>query len=266
MALIFPRLAHNFIKNGYYPTDSATLQRVCTALDVGGGSVRIIDPCCGEGSALAEVSNHLQSLGCVVKSFGIDVDGERAWHAKSHLTTVAHADVHDVVITQRSFGLLFLNPPYGEVVSDKAATGERGVKRERHEKIFCRRTFQLLQFGGVLVLVVPFYVLDHELATLIARNFDRVSVFMAPEQQFKQCVLFGVKRRSDTPDPKVVAMLEAFGCGDGQMELPEHWSQEPYSVPAITPAEAFSFTALRLDARQLGDELARGLERSSLWP
>ena len=266
MALIFPRLANNFVKNGYFPTDSNTLGCIFSALDAAGSQVRVIDPCCGEGCALAETSTHLQSLGCAVSSFGIDVDADRAWHAKTVLDTVAHADVHDVMITQRSFGLLFLNPPYGDVLSDKAAIGDRGGKRERHEKVFCRRTFQLLQFGGVLVLIVPGYVIDTELATLIARNFDRVSVFMAPEQQFKQCVLFGVKRRSDTPDPKVVAMLEAFGRGENRTELLEHWSGEPYSVPTATPAEGFNFSVVRLDARQLGNELQSSLERASLWP
>lgn len=267
MALLFPRLANNFVKNGYFPTDSTTLARVFSALDVAGLNARIIDPCCGEGCALAEAATHLQGLGCAVKSFGVEIDAERAWHAKTVLDTVAHADVHDVMATQRSFGLLFLNPPYGDVVSDKAAIGTQGVKGDRHEKIFCRRAFQLLQFGGVLVLIVPYYVFDNELATLIARNFERVSVYMAPEQQFKQAVLFGVKRRSDTPDGKVVAMIEAFGRGPTRDELPESWTSQPYTVPVATPFESFAFTAVRIDSRQLSNELQNnGLERSSLWP
>ena len=204
MALIFPRIAHNFIKNGYFPTDLSTLDRIATALDIDGPAVRIIDPCCGEGGALQHIAEHLQSCGADAKSFGVDVDEERAWHAKTVLGTVAHADVHDVRIADRCMGLLFLNPPYGDLIGDKADTGDRKQGRERHEKVFCRRTFSLLQPGGVLVLIVPFYVLDAELATLIARHFERVEVFMSPEQQFKQCVLFGVKRRPAHPDASLV--------------------------------------------------------------
>lgn len=266
MALIFPRIAKNFIKNGYFPTDVPTLDRVATALDIADPHVRVLDPCCGEGAALLHLIEHLQSCGATVESHGVDVDEERAWHAKTVLGTVAHADVHDVRITDRSMGLLFLNPPYGDLVGDKADTGDTKNGRERHEKVFCRRSFNLLQPGGVLVLIVPFYVIDAELATLIARHFDRVQVFMSPEQEFKQCVLFGVKRRPRNPDPALVKRLVAFAAGEGQVELPLHWPDEPYLVPGIKAGEEFHFTALRLDGRQLQDELDKGLHRSTMWP
>lgn len=267
MALIFPRIAQNFIKNGYFPTDLPTLDRIGTALDVSGGDpIRVIDPCCGEGGALDHLATHLASLGAPVQSFGVDVDEERAWHAKGVLGTVAHADIHDVRITDRSMGLLFLNPPYGDLVGDKAETGDRKQGRERHEKVFCRRTFGMLQPGGILVLVVPFYVLDAELSTLIARHFERVEVFMSPEQQFKQCVLFGVKRRPAHPDARTVARLRRFAAGDDQLVLPTHWAGDPYVVPPLRVSDEFGFTIVRLDARQLLDELDRGLERSTMWP
>ncbi len=266
MALIFPRIAQNFIKNGYFPTDVPTLDRIATFLEVTGDPIRVIDPCCGEGAALLHLVKHLQAAGANVTSFGVDVDEERAWHAKTVLGTVAHADVHDVRITDRSMGLLFLNPPYGDLVSDKAETGDRKQGRERHEKVFCRRTFNLLQPGGVLVLIVPFYVLDAELSTLIARHFHRVEVFMSGEQQFKQCVLFGVKRRPTHPDASIIKRLQAFAAGEDQLELPPYWAGEPYSIPPIKTSEEFTFTVVRLDARQLQAELDSGLNKSTLWP
>ncbi|CAD5366604.1 SAM-dependent methyltransferase [Rubrivivax sp. A210] len=266
MALIFPRIARNFIKNGYFPTDLPALERIATALDVDGESIRIVDPCCGEGAALQHLAGHLQSCGAAVTSFGVDVDEERAWHAKTVLDTVAHADVHDVRISERSMGLLFLNPPYGDLIGDKAGTGDRKQGRERHEKVFCRRSFNLLQPKGVLVLIVPFYVLDAELATLIARHFERVEVFMSTEQEFKQCILFGVKRRPSHPDAKLVQRLQAFAAGEDQVALPHHWGGEPYRVPGIKAGEDFHFTVVRLDGRQLQDELDKGLDKSTLWP
>lgn len=254
------------MKNGYYPTDQTTLERIASALDTTGDPVRVIDPCCGEGAALLELQDRLQACGSTVHSFGVDVDEERAWHAKSVLGTVAHADVHDVRITDRSFGLLFLNPPYGDLIADQVGAGDKAVGRQRHEKIFCRRSFGFLQAGGVLVLIVPFYVLDTELSTLIARHFERVQVFMAPEQQFKQCVLFGVKRRPGHPEAALVKRLVAFAQGEEHAELPELWRDEPYVVPGLRASDEFAFTVVRLDARQLAAELAAGLDRSSLWP
>lgn len=266
MALIFPRIARNFIKNGYFPTDLPTLERIATALDSEATSVRVIDPCCGEGAALQHLAEHLQGCGATVASYGVDVDEERAWHAKGVLGTVAHADVHDVRITDRSMGLLLLNPPYGDLIGDKADTGDRKQGRERHEKVFCRRSFNLLQPGGVLVLIVPFYVIDAELATLIARHFERVEVFMSGEQAFKQCVLFGVKRRPANPDGELVKRLLSFAAGVNQVELPACWAGDPYLVPAVKPGEEVHFSVVRLDTRQLQDELDKGLHRSTLWP
>lgn len=267
MALIFPRIAKNFIRNGYFPTDQLTLDRITLAIDAPPEPLRIIDPCCGEGAALDVMSRHLQSCGATPTSFGIEIDEERAWHAKSVLDTVAHADVHEVRVTDRSFGLLFLNPPYGDLVADQAGTGDRKQARLRHEKVFCKRTFNLLQVGGVLVLIVPFYVLDQELASLIARHFDRISVYMAPEQQFKQCVVFGVKRKPASPATSAVAMLMAFAQGTvDRLTLPEVWPHERYVVPAVRTADDFAFAVVRLDARQIEDVLAKGMHRSTLWP
>lgn len=55
MALIFSRLAHNFVKAGYFPTDEVTLERIGQMLRLApAGNVRMLDPCCGEGTALAD--------------------------------------------------------------------------------------------------------------------------------------------------------------------------------------------------------------------
>ena len=264
MALIFQRLARNFIKNGYFPTDEATLTGILSAMDIGGATLRILDPCCGEGTALAEVKQHLTNCGAAVQALGVEFDAERAWHAKELLDTVAHSDVADVFVTARSVGLLFLNPPYGHTVADRAGTSER-ARGDRLEKVFSRKAFPWLKFGGVLALIVPHYVLDAEFAELIARGFGRVQVFMAPEQRFQQCVILGVKRRSDRPDPQVAALLEAVGRGELPETLPEVWTEEPYLVPGIAEGAEFALRALRLDAVQLDAELDR-LAGHTLWP
>lgn len=293
MALLFPRVARNFIKNGYYPTDCETLDCIAGALDIdpaafGSGPsaprtnattpvVRVLDPCCGEGAALQSLSEQLQSLGVPVASYGVEIDAERAWHAKSlagaggvaaagHAWTVAHADIHDMRIAERSIGLLFLNPPYGDLLGDRAGTGDTSTGRERHEKLFARRCLPLLQVGGVLVLVVPFTVLDREFATLIAWHCRGVRVYLAPEQQFRQCVVFGVKRRPMTPEASVVERLLAFGRGEDQETLPSAWPHAPYPIPSAPPVDSFHFTVTRLDARQLQAELDAGLAQGSLWP
>ena len=50
MALMFPRLARNFARNGYFPTDEVTLERALQALaPAPSGRMRICDPCAGAG-------------------------------------------------------------------------------------------------------------------------------------------------------------------------------------------------------------------------
>ena len=266
MALIFPRLARNFVKNGYFPTDAVTLARIMPALALSDPDrpVRLLDPCCGEGVALQELRAALvahSTMPDAARAFGVEYDRERAWHAKDVLDTVAHTDVHDMFITARSMGLLFLNPPYGDVVSDKAQTGEH--QPDRLEKIFYLKTVPWLAFGGVLVLIVPHYVMDREFATMIARNFTKVEVFLAPDQTFKQLVLFGVKRRADGVDTTLAARLARIHESEMPPELPVSWTAEPYRIPS--PAGEYAFMSTRIDAPQLEHELKR-LQHATLWP
>ncbi|HED40445.1 MAG TPA: hypothetical protein ENJ13_08465 [Chromatiales bacterium] len=149
MALMFQRLARNFIKNGYYPTDADTMTRVLSALVAPKtGQLRIIDPCAGEGTALAEYKHHLGTDR--VEAFGVEYDNERAWHAKQILDRCIHGDIQDCVLGQRQYGLLWLNPPYGDLVSDKGSTGDQcgGKGRKRLEKLFYNLTVSALQFEG----------------------------------------------------------------------------------------------------------------------
>lgn len=265
MALMFQRLARNFVKNGYYPTDGDTIARVLSALSAPrSGTLRILDPCAGEGVALAECKHHLGSDR--VQAFGVEYDRERAWHAKQLLDHGIHGDIQDCNVGQRQFGLLWLNPPYGDLVADKGSTGDRlGGQmdkggRKRLEKLFYNFAVPALQFGGIMVLIIPRYTLDKELAVWITTHFHRVQVFQAPEQQFKQIVLFGVRRRTRdarNDDPEMRNRLLSIVSGELEPKiLPEAWSQEPYVVPAA-PGGEVKFNYVKIDAGQLNEEIRR---------
>lgn len=265
MTLMFQRLARNFIKNGYFPTDSETLSRALQALvPAETGHMRILDPCCGEGTALAECRHHLGSDR--TESFGVEYDEERAWHAKTILDRCIHGDTQDCIIGRRQFGLLWLNPPYGDLVADKAQTSNyKGKGRPRLEKLFYSLAQPWLAFGGVMVLIIPGYSLDAELCNWIATHFERVRAFQAPEERFKQVVVFGVRRRVATASASSVQaarrMLEN-GREQGFPVLPETWTEEPYQIPGAPARQETKFVYSRMDRRQLGDELIR---HRGLW-
>lgn len=266
MGLIFPRLARNHIKNGYFPTDVDSLNAICERIDAQAHAVRAIDPCCGEGAALLHLVDHLEQNGVDVESFGIEIDDERATHAREALVPkgglVAHADMNDVLTPRASIGLLFLNPPYGNTVN--TADSYQRSEGDRHEKIFCRRWFPTLQIGGILVLVVPFYVLDEELSALIARNFERVSVRKAPEQAFRQAIIIGVKRRPSHPPAELVRQIVKFS--EGHLDRIEMDEPGQYLIPGITPELEFALTVARIDPRQLSLEVSGRMASATLWP
>jgi hypothetical protein len=263
MALIFSRLAHNFIKNGYFPTDEVTMGRLLQAIDAPADRLAILDPCCGEGAALADLKAHLVQLGCDPMAYGIEYDAERATNARQWLDVVAHADIADMAIKVRQFGALFLNPPYGPMVADTAQLDAATGGRKRLEKHFFKIAHPWLAYDGLLVLIVPHYVFDAEFSTMVAKSYKDVTVFMAPEQRFKQCVLFGVKRRYDRLDADLATQLEDMGSGKLPPELPEHWSMAQYQVPPLGQ-ETVHFVASRINGDGLQHELTR-LAGSTLW-
>lgn len=261
MALMFQRLARNYAKNGYYPTDSETTQRIIEALQPAeNGVMRILDPCCGEGVILAECKHALGADRTV--AYGIEYSEERAWHAKALLDHCIHADINDCAVGIRQFGFVLLNPPYGDTVADRSNLSS---KAERLEKLFYRRTIGLLQYGGVMALIVPRHALDKEYSTWIARHFHAVRVYEAPEQQFKQIVVMGIRQRvKDTQagNANLCKQLIAMGAGDVPLEVfPEEWLDDPYVVPAGQAQQEVKFYSAKIDQRQLVDviEKERGL-------
>lgn len=268
MALMFPRLARNFARNGYYPTDEMTLERTLQALAPSPtGKMRIFDPCAGEGVALAETAHALGRDR--VETYAVEYDQERANHCKTLLDRVLHSDLMDTMISRQAFGLLWLNPPYGDLVADHAGASQyQGNGRRRLEKMFYQRALPLLQYGGVMVLIVPHYLLDDELCGWLCNHFTELRIYNAADPTFKQVVIFGIRiRRQDLARPQEVkyvrARLQAIGAGTLSAEaLPTTWTWEPYRVlPASTDLE--HFYRISLEPEQLSEEVKR---LRGMWP
>lgn len=268
MALMFPRLARNFARNGYYPTDEVTLERALQLLAPSpNGMMRILDPCAGEGVALAEAA-HTLGRECV-EAFAVEYDSERATHARTLLDRALHSDLMDTMISRQSFGLLWLNPPYGDLVADHSGASQyQGTGRRRLEKLFYQRSLPLLQYGGVLVFIVPHYVLDQELCGWLCNHFTALRVFAAVDPTFKQVVIFGIRiRRQDLARPREVSQMREYlqkvGAGKETPDaLQPEWTEEPYRVlPATNEIE--HFYRITLEPEQFGDEIQR---LKGLWP
>ncbi len=266
MALMFPRLARNFARNGYFPTDEATLERALQALEPASQTMSIIDPCAGEGVAIAEAAHALGRAS--VHAYAVEYDEERAAHASTLVEHCLRSDLMDTVISRQSFGLLWLNPPYGDLMKDPA--GGREFKcRARLEKLFYQRSLPFLQYEGVLVYIIPHYTLDSELVGWLTRHFTDLSVFAAADPQFKQVVIFGRRiRQRDLPSPMIADQLAAVhhaertylldvGRGAEEAEpLPPAWPHQRYRVPPATDGPEH-FYRTTLEPEQFASEVHR---------
>ncbi len=266
MALMFPRLARNFAKNGYYPTDEATLERTLSALAPSDGPMCICDPCAGEGVAVAEATHALGPER--VSAYAVEFDQERANHARLLVDHCIHGDLMDTMISRQAFGLLWLNPPYGDLARDANGNlGYEGKGRGRLEKLFYQRTLPLLQYGGILVFILPAHVLDQEMVGWLTRHFADLSVFQAVDKQFKQVVVFGrrVRQRDQTGEDVKASRARLLQIGLGELqadELPPEWTLLPYVVPTAQ-AEPEHFYRISMEPEQFADEVQR---LKGLWP
>jgi hypothetical protein len=260
MALMFPRLARNFVKNGYFPTDEPTLERTLSALAPASGSMCILDPCAGEGVAIAEAAHALGRAS--VHAYAVEYDVERASHARPLVDHCIHGDLMDTIISRQTFGLLWLNPPYGDLSRDADGNvGYPGHGRPRLEKLFYHRTLPLLQYSGVLIFIVPSYTLDDELTGWLTHHFTDLRIYRAVETKFKQVVIFGrrTRQREQTGNAARVArecLLQVGRGGQEVEELPEAWPFQPYVVPTCA-TEPEHFYRVTLDLGQFADEIQR---------
>jgi hypothetical protein len=258
MALMFPRVARNFAKNGYFPTDEPTLERALSALEPAPGNLCILDPCAGEGVAIAEAAHVLGRDRA--KAYGVEYDAERAAHARGLLDHCLHSDLFDTLISRQSFGLLWLNPPYGDLVRD-AAGGSPFKGRARLEKLFYERTVPLLEYGGVLVFILPAHALDAELVGSLTRHFATLRVYRTVERQFGQVMILGLRVRQRDLAPQAArdarALLLQIGRGELEPgEIPERWPHLPYVVPASREAPEH-FYRVTLEPDQFAAEVKR---------
>ena len=169
-------------KAGFYPTPLPVARLIGSCL-VADGKAHLLDPCCGEGTALERVNVGMQGRGRSV-THGVELEQGRAEQAMVKLDHVLVGDSLDVKC-KGGVGLLYLNPPY-----DQADGGSLELK-------FLYYWQRALLPGGVLVYVVPEKYLPDYAATLTAQ-FEDLAIYRFPDEHynaFKKVVVFGVKRQ-----------------------------------------------------------------------
>jgi methylase of polypeptide subunit release factors len=99
-------------KLGYFPTPETQLPLIASWLGLANeqaSQVRALDPCSGQGEALAYLAGQ---LGRNITTYGIELSPQRASEAEQRLDHVLNTGFENVVLTEETFSMVLLNPPY----------------------------------------------------------------------------------------------------------------------------------------------------------
>lgn len=131
---------------GYYPAHKDAIAHVASFIQAPSTDrFSMLDPCAGEGLALRQLTELLNSPQS--SSFAIELDESRAEILRSTLldaNVLAPADFFGCRATRNSFSFIWLNPPF-----DHAYGGSRV------EEQFLWKSTDWLMSGGVMALVCP---------------------------------------------------------------------------------------------------------------
>lgn len=219
---------------GYYRTPEGAQAWLCDLLTTAEGPVHIIDPCCGEGIALEAAGKKLNAV-----TYGVELDGMRYEESGKRLNNVLHCSALEFTCSKESFGLMWLNPPY----DDDFRTGG---KARRLEATFYFETQELLAPGGILVYLVPDYIMNEGLAKSLCYRFEELKVFRFPKDEyrmFKQVAIIGKKRPRGIYDPHkaeafIGKVLSAPCMDDAQFDglLPVPSTEGPRLFRDVNPS------------------------------
>src|SRR2546430_2282501 len=180
-------------KGLYYPTPEPVIpfivQRLSSRYPSGDiAEMRFLDPCIGKGRAIAMLAEeyrahikkmwHYSTVFPQVLTYGIEPNIARVKQSRMCVDDVLHASYFQSLIScgdgvDGGFQLAFVNPPYD---FDK----ESG---DRLEITFLKRTTQKLCINGVLIWIVPQWVIERG-ASHLSQWYTDVRVYRFPDDDF----------------------------------------------------------------------------------
>lgn len=135
-----------------------------------------------------------------IETYGVELHEERAQEAAERLDHTLSSDLFRCSIANRTFNLLWLNPPYDHDREDK-----------RVEYAFLSHCTHYLEPEGVLVYIIP----RPQIATsarFLTTNYRRVRAWAFPEPEveaFDQAVVLSERKPQPRPDARAMRDLIA---------------------------------------------------------
>jgi len=226
----FARITNNVAQMGYFPTGEEDCSAIGSWLE--GYGYTILDPCCGAGTALKTITLNMSGYG---ESFGIEIEEGRAEKAKEVLDAVIHEDLFNLGIEHRSFGAVFLNPPY--------------YQSEALHQPFIEKATEVLAPEGILILIIPDYEVCGKTSSFLSSFYDIIKVFKAIDQRFSQVIIFGLKKkRPELQEGKDISLL-----AQGAKEIVRASRYDAkMEVPSTKPSEDIRISIKSIDPEKMG--------------
>lgn len=182
----------NKIRAGFFATPERQGEYFTQLLKVEGSGVWL-DPTCGEGEILKQLSAAFQKEDCRITTYGVELDKGRADKAKSVLDHTINAPIESMVIQNEAVSFLYLNPPY-----DFTMKGIDDESADRKEWTELYRNTKYLKEQGLIMYVIPSYrYSDKRIARFLATHFYNVGMMRFSDDDyddFRQCIFIGNKK------------------------------------------------------------------------
>lgn len=234
-------------KLGYYATPLEVVRHIRQCLTFEEGC-RLLDPCCGEGEALALIAQ-----GNPVKTYGIELERDRLTKAQHALQHVLWGDALREITVSSGFDLLYLNPPYD--------FEEGEAQNQRLEYRFLMKFRRALSHTGMIIMIFPLAALKSEpLRNEIAR-FSGLEIVTFPEGElfdcFHQLVLTGWKKSVTSERFEQNRILLSEIADIDPDELPDilgtirNMAGKQYRVGKVHSERPLEFRSQRLDPERV---------------
>lgn len=195
----------NKLKAGFFAFPPRQGDYIKQLFEQEAGTAAWLDPTCGEGMILKQLSEALQTEESQVTTYGVEIDKGRHEVAETTLDHAVNSAIETMVIQNDAFSFVFLNPPY-----DYTMKGVDDSRAERKEFIELKRNTRYVKPGGVLLYVIPSYrFADKNISRFLATHFSQTEIMRFSDEDFSdynQCVFIGVKKseRVKRTDPELM--------------------------------------------------------------
>ena len=264
---------------GYYPTPDRVTAMIASHTghilhhpvprsdrDTPATRVALFDPCCGAGDALSQFAHLLlQRVRRIepninrdaFRTYGVELHQERARQARKQLTQVWNTDIDNVRIRPQAYHYLWLNPPY-DWSGDEDHDGSR-----RLESRFLHQTTWGLAENGILIYIIPHYILRHD-ARYLADNYRNLQVYRFPDPEYaeyRQVVVFGWRRQQSLSLPGVARELELMALPGA--DIPVLDFAETSTIPTIVECLTTGYPVRVMTHSP--EEVAQATAADGLW-